>query len=392
MELKDDFVETKEEVLLMEQVGFEKVETKYVWFLDSRSSNHMCGRKKAFIEIEIICVARVSMEGSRDIYKSLENKSSQNNVAERKNKTIMNMVRCMLLEKQIPKRSWPEALNLVMHVLNQSPTFAVKNKTPEEAWNGQKPSVKHFRVFGSLCHVHVPDRKIVKLDDKNWDWDDSHEQAILTNLQNEINEETIIVDERDKEESTTNEDTRHNEYYNNDSEGLLDGERMNLAYLILTCNGDPITYDDVVKSEKWRQAMDHEIEAIINNDMWEQTDLPTRGKTIGVKWIFKTKNTLGYIFIISSGADSWSSKKQLMVSLSTYDNISAIKLLKNLVMHGYKKHIDVYFYFLRYLVKDGIVELLQCSTHEQIEDTMTKLLKLEVFLKLQELMGVCKYP
>nr|KYP41024.1 Retrovirus-related Pol polyprotein from transposon TNT 1-94 [Cajanus cajan] len=79
----------------------------------------------------------------------------------------MNMVRCMLLDKQIPKRFWPETLNWVMHVLNQSPTFAVKNKTPEKSWSGQKPSVKHFRVFGSLCHVHVPDSKNVKLDDKN---------------------------------------------------------------------------------------------------------------------------------------------------------------------------------------------------------------------------------
>lgn len=35
----------------------------------------------------------------------------QNGVAERKNRTVMNMVRCMLSEKGIPKSFWPEAVN-----------------------------------------------------------------------------------------------------------------------------------------------------------------------------------------------------------------------------------------------------------------------------------------
>jgi len=52
-------------------------------------------------------------------------------------------------------------------VLNRCPTLAVKNKTPEEAWSGIKPSVDHFRVFGCVSHVHVPDSKRVKLDAKS---------------------------------------------------------------------------------------------------------------------------------------------------------------------------------------------------------------------------------
>lgn len=57
----------------------------------------------------------------------------QNGVAERKNRTIMNMVRCMLYEKNVPKNFWPEAVNWTVHVLNRCPTVAVRNKTPEEA-------------------------------------------------------------------------------------------------------------------------------------------------------------------------------------------------------------------------------------------------------------------
>jgi len=79
----------------------------------------------------------------------------------------MNMVRSMISTKKLPKSFWPEAVNCTVHVLNRSPTLVVKNKTPEEAWSGVKPSVEHFRVFGCIAHVHVPDSNRTKLDDKS---------------------------------------------------------------------------------------------------------------------------------------------------------------------------------------------------------------------------------
>jgi hypothetical protein len=51
--------------------------------------------------------------------------------------------------------------------MNRCPTFAVKNMTPEEAWSGSKPSVHHFRVFGCLAHVHIPDVHRKMLDGKS---------------------------------------------------------------------------------------------------------------------------------------------------------------------------------------------------------------------------------
>ena len=91
----------------------------------------------------------------------------QNGVAERKNRTIMNMVRSMFSEKKIPITFWLETINWNVHVLNRSPTFAVKNQTPEEAWSGVKPLVEHFKVFGCVSHMHVPDSRRIKLDDKS---------------------------------------------------------------------------------------------------------------------------------------------------------------------------------------------------------------------------------
>ena len=68
----------------------------------------------------------------------------QNGITERKNRIIMNMVRSMLSDKNIPKTFWPEVVNRTIYVLNRCPTLAVKDITPEEAWSGVKPSVDHF--------------------------------------------------------------------------------------------------------------------------------------------------------------------------------------------------------------------------------------------------------
>lgn len=80
-------------------------------------------------------------------------------------------------------------------------------------------------------------------------------------------------------------------------------------------------------------------------------------------------------------------------SITVYcDNSSTIKLSKNPVMHGRSKHIDVRFHFLRDLTKEGVVELVHCGTQDQIADMMTKPLKLDLFGKMRDMLGVCKVP
>lgn len=91
----------------------------------------------------------------------------QNGVAERRNRTIMNMVRCLLSEKELPRSLWPDAVRWTTHVLNRSLTKAVKDKVPEERWTGIKPKVDYFRVFGSVAHVHIPLQRRTKLDDRS---------------------------------------------------------------------------------------------------------------------------------------------------------------------------------------------------------------------------------
>ena len=46
----------------------------------------------------------------------------QNCVSERKNRMIMEMTRCMLYEKEMPKNLWVEAANTTIFLLNRLPT------------------------------------------------------------------------------------------------------------------------------------------------------------------------------------------------------------------------------------------------------------------------------
>lgn len=45
-------------------------------------------------------------------------------------------------------------------------TRILKYKVPEEVWSDKKPSVSHLKVFGLICHKHVPDARRKKMDDK----------------------------------------------------------------------------------------------------------------------------------------------------------------------------------------------------------------------------------
>ena len=88
----------------------------------------------------------------------------QNGVAERRNRTLMDMVRSMLSSNpKLPKSLWTEALKTSVYILNRVPTKAV-SKTPFELWKGWKPSLQHVRIWGCPSEVRVYNPQEKKLD------------------------------------------------------------------------------------------------------------------------------------------------------------------------------------------------------------------------------------
>ncbi len=89
----------------------------------------------------------------------------QNGVAERMNRTLMNLVRSMLHHKNIDKRFWAEALATAVYVRNRVTSRGLSaNITPHHIWMGCAPNLEHLRAFGSRCWYVLPGHKVKKLD------------------------------------------------------------------------------------------------------------------------------------------------------------------------------------------------------------------------------------
>lgn len=54
----------------------------------------------------------------------------QNGVVERKNRTVLNMVRSMLKRKNLRNELWAKPVDCVVYILNRSPTTSLLNQTP----------------------------------------------------------------------------------------------------------------------------------------------------------------------------------------------------------------------------------------------------------------------
>lgn len=89
----------------------------------------------------------------------------QNGVAERRNRILMDMVRSMLANTNLPTFLWTVALKTAVHILNRVPSKYVP-KTPHVIWTGKKPSLKYMKVWGCPAEAKVYNPNLKKLDPK----------------------------------------------------------------------------------------------------------------------------------------------------------------------------------------------------------------------------------
>jgi hypothetical protein len=90
-----------------------------------------------------------------------------NGLAERMNRTIMEMVRPMLHVHGYPLNLWAEAVFAANYLKNRLPNRMLDDKTPYEAWFGYKPEVGHLRRWGCIVYAHIPKQLRQKLDSKS---------------------------------------------------------------------------------------------------------------------------------------------------------------------------------------------------------------------------------
>ncbi|KAK1609161.1 hypothetical protein QYE76_032834 [Lolium multiflorum] len=103
----------------------------------------------------------LSDEGIRHQY-SAAYTPQQNGVAERKNRTLLDMARSMMAEYKSRYNFWAEAISTACHSSNRLYLRKGLNKTPYEILTGNKPNISYFKVFGCKCFYKIKGVRLSK--------------------------------------------------------------------------------------------------------------------------------------------------------------------------------------------------------------------------------------
>ncbi|GJZ66946.1 retrovirus-related pol polyprotein from transposon TNT 1-94 [Tanacetum coccineum] len=84
--------------------------------------------------------------------KTIPRTPQQNGVVERRNRTLVEAARTMLIFSKAPMFLWAEAVATACYTQNRSLIHTRHCKTPYELVHDKKPDLTFFRVFGALCY------------------------------------------------------------------------------------------------------------------------------------------------------------------------------------------------------------------------------------------------
>lgn len=244
---------------------------------------------------------------------------ASNGVAERKNRTLINLTNAMLASSGAPKNLWGEALLTANYALNRTPRKKIL-KTPYELWRNRKPNLEHLRVWGCLAFVRISDPKIPKLgirasrcvfvgyalNSKAYRCLDLKNNVVVESMDVIFHEdkfpykskdsggeeiETIESSQPRQEASSSQPLSVRNEEHRRSKRARIEKD-FGPDYLVYNVEGSPITLEEALSSpdsDLWKEAINDEIESLMANRTWKLVDLPPGCKSIGCKWILRKK-------------------------------------------------------------------------------------------------------
>ena len=256
----------------------------------------------------------------------------QNGVAERMNRTLMEMARSMMAHAGLRDRYWAEAVDAAAYTTSSIKGF----KTPYEVWKGEKPNIEHLKVFGCIAYAHVPDSQRQKLDKKakklrfvGYCTQSKGYRLLGENTSKVFIRRDVIFNEKDfghtaeamlkpvspetfevhpkvgvKAESPVEQskETEPNELRRSERSrrppvryGLDEYASPSAQHLALKAYqlAEPQSMEEALASglsKEWKQAADAEYKSLMDNQTWDLVELPKGRKTIGSKWVFEVKH------------------------------------------------------------------------------------------------------
>ncbi|GJW96000.1 retrotransposon protein, putative, ty1-copia subclass [Tanacetum coccineum] len=226
-----------------------------------------------------------------------------NGVSERRNRTLLDMVHSMMSQTTLLKSFWDYALESIARILNMVPTKKV-DKIPYEVWHGQAPKLSYLKVWG--CEALVKRDTLTKLDKL-----EPRSINLITQEASGSLEDLEIIQEEDTQPSIDislhhDNDDQKIDKPQSDINPIRRSTRTRRATDRLCLHvdakehklgdlGEPANYKAALldpESEKWRNAMNVEMQSMKDNEVWDLVDLPPNGKTVGSKWLFKKKTDM----------------------------------------------------------------------------------------------------
>jgi Integrase core domain/GAG-pre-integrase domain len=90
----------------------------------------------------------------------------QNEVAERKNRHLLEVTRSMMMSMNVPKHLWGQAVLTATYLINRMPSQVLDWKSPIEMLKGKNEDVIPLKTFGCVCFVQDNRPNVGKLDPK----------------------------------------------------------------------------------------------------------------------------------------------------------------------------------------------------------------------------------
>nr|GEX56039.1 Gag-Pol polyprotein [Tanacetum cinerariifolium] len=154
-----------------------------LWYLDSDCSKHMTGHYDKQAQVSLKATVRYLRTDNvtEFINQTLRNYTKdvgithttstartlkQNGVVERRNRTLVEVARTMLIFSKSPLFLWAEAVATACYTKNRSLIHPRYNKTLYELLRDRKPELKFLYVFGALCYPTNDSEDLRKLQPK----------------------------------------------------------------------------------------------------------------------------------------------------------------------------------------------------------------------------------